>query len=260
MPCSATTVGWVLCRRCRLRGDQGVRRGLQLRGCGQATVYAVAHEYAVSLVEAAGGTVASDLLGQIGVMVVQSPSRAFARDDAGLRRRRGGRRGLELARLPTRPGNGPQPGGGGPEPGGSAREPAVEHAADPDRGGARDPGRLAAVDVGILDSGIDGQHLDFDDDGVAGGSTNVDCCARPQLRRRVAARRGRRHAGPVRRQPVPRDARRRDRRRAGQRLRRRRRRAQRDARSGQGLRRDRLLLRSAPSSTGSPTRGTRSST
>ena len=32
-----------------------------------------------------------------------------------------------------------------------------------------------AVDVGILDTGIDGFHLDFDDDGIPGGSTNVDC-------------------------------------------------------------------------------------
>jgi subtilisin family serine protease len=32
-----------------------------------------------------------------------------------------------------------------------------------------------AVDVGILDTGIDGLHLDFDDDAVPGGSTNVDC-------------------------------------------------------------------------------------
>jgi subtilisin family serine protease len=32
-----------------------------------------------------------------------------------------------------------------------------------------------AVDVGILDTGIDGNHLEFDDDGVPGGSTNVDC-------------------------------------------------------------------------------------
>jgi subtilisin family serine protease len=32
-----------------------------------------------------------------------------------------------------------------------------------------------AVDVGILDTGIDGLHLDFDDDGILGGSTNVDC-------------------------------------------------------------------------------------
>jgi subtilisin family serine protease len=31
------------------------------------------------------------------------------------------------------------------------------------------------VDVGVLDSGIDGTHLDFDDDGLPGGETNVDC-------------------------------------------------------------------------------------
>ncbi len=32
-----------------------------------------------------------------------------------------------------------------------------------------------AVDVGVLDTGIDAAHLDFDEDGVAGGATNVDC-------------------------------------------------------------------------------------
>jgi subtilisin family serine protease len=32
-----------------------------------------------------------------------------------------------------------------------------------------------AVDVGILDTGIDGFHLDFDDDAVPGGTSNVDC-------------------------------------------------------------------------------------
>jgi subtilisin family serine protease len=32
-----------------------------------------------------------------------------------------------------------------------------------------------AVDVGILDTGIDGTHLEFDDDGIPGGATNVDC-------------------------------------------------------------------------------------
>jgi len=31
------------------------------------------------------------------------------------------------------------------------------------------------VDVGILDTGIDAAHLDFDDDAVPGGSRNVDC-------------------------------------------------------------------------------------
>jgi lantibiotic leader peptide-processing serine protease len=38
------------------------------------------------------------------------------------------------------------------------------------------PGSRSVL-VGILDSGIDGHHLDFDDDGVAGGRTNVDCTA-----------------------------------------------------------------------------------
>ena len=40
------------------------------------------------------------------------------------------------------------------------------------RRGARRPGRLASVDVGILDSGIDGQHPDFV---VDSEGSNVDC-------------------------------------------------------------------------------------
>jgi subtilisin family serine protease len=52
-------------------------------GCNYAVtptyaVYAVAHDYAVSLVNAAGGTVLGDYLEQTGTMVVQSPSSAFA--------------------------------------------------------------------------------------------------------------------------------------------------------------------------------------
>jgi hypothetical protein len=40
--------------------------------------YAVAHDYAVSLVKVAGGTVSSDLLSQTGVLVVQSTNALFA--------------------------------------------------------------------------------------------------------------------------------------------------------------------------------------
>ena len=46
------------------------------------------------------------------------------------------------------------------------------HGADPRAAGARLPGRRASVDVGILDSGIDGRHPDFL---VDGKGSNVDC-------------------------------------------------------------------------------------
>lgn len=51
-------------------------------GCNYAVtpeyaVYAVAHDYAVSIVEAAGGTVTGDMLKQAGTMVVSSPNELF---------------------------------------------------------------------------------------------------------------------------------------------------------------------------------------
>ena len=148
---------------------------------GTNAVYAVAHRYAVSLLEAAGGTVVSDLLGQIGVMVVQSPSRAFAETMQAYAVVEEAAEDWSWQGLPngSQVASGPQPGGGGgaepssePDPLESAQwsmQQIQTEAAHEVQAGWR------AVDVGILDSGIDGHHLDFDDDGVAGGTTNVDC-------------------------------------------------------------------------------------
>jgi subtilisin family serine protease len=153
-------------------------------GCNSAVagtnaVYAVAHQYAVSLVTAAGGTVVSDLLGQIGVMIVQSPSRAFAETMQAYAVVEEAAEDWSWQGLPdgSQVASGPKPGGGGgAEPSSDPLESQqwsmqqIEtEAAHAIQAGWR------AVDVGILDSGIDGHHLDFDDDGVAGGSTNVDC-------------------------------------------------------------------------------------
>ena len=153
-------------------------------GCNHAVagtdaVYAVAHEYAVSLVEAAGGTVVSDLLEQIGVMIVQSPNQAFAATMRSYAVVEEAAEDWSWQGLPDsgQVAAGPPPsGGGGPEPSSDPLESQqwsmqqIEtEAAHAIQAGWR------AVDVGILDSGIDGRHLDFDDDGVAGGTTNVDC-------------------------------------------------------------------------------------
>jgi subtilisin family serine protease len=136
-------------------------------------VYAVAHSYAVSLVQAAGGTVVNDLFGQIGVFVVDSPVSTFAElmgkyavveavgSDFGVKAVPSGDEGR---------------GGGGPE--------SSEDLTENQQWGMRMiqapeahkvQAGWRAVDVGVLDTGIDGLHLDFDDDGIAGGSTNVDC-------------------------------------------------------------------------------------
>jgi subtilisin family serine protease len=136
-------------------------------------VYAVAHSYAVSLVQSAGGTVVSDLFGQIGVMVVDSPSALFATvmrnyavvDEVG-----------EDFGVKSVPGRGEGPGGGGPEQSEDLTENqqwGMRMIQAPEAHAVQAGWR--AVDVGILDTGIDGLHLDFDDDGIPGGSTNVDC-------------------------------------------------------------------------------------
>jgi subtilisin family serine protease len=135
--------------------------------------YAVAHDYAVSIVEAAGGTVISDLFAQVGVLVVESPNALFANvmrtyavvDEVG----------QDFA-VKSVPGRDEGRGGGGPEQSEDLTEnqqwgmrmiqASEAHAI---QAGWR------AVDVGILDTGIDGLHLDFDDDGIPGGATNVDC-------------------------------------------------------------------------------------
>ena len=135
--------------------------------------YAVAHDYAVSLVQGAGGTVVSDLFGQIGVLVVESPNVLFADlmrtyavvDEVG-----------SDFGVKSVPGRDDGPGGGGPEQSEDLTENqqwGMRQIQAPEAHALQAGWRK--VDVGILDTGIDGLHLDFDDDGLPGGSTNVDC-------------------------------------------------------------------------------------
>jgi len=142
--------------------------------------YALYHDYALSLVSGAGGTVTSDLSKQIGVMVVQSTNALFAEvmrsyalvDDAA--------RDWSWQGIPES-GAGAQPftsdrGGGGPEPHADPLEPTqwdMQQIRAPAAHGVQAGWR--AVDVGVLDSGIDGHHVDFTDGGVPGGASNVDC-------------------------------------------------------------------------------------
>jgi subtilisin family serine protease len=138
--------------------------------------YAVAHDYAVGLVTLAGGTVTNDLMNQIGVLVVESANAAFADVMRSYAVLNGYAVVEEVAEdyVWTSPN---VSGGGGPDQTNDALESqqwsmqqirtAEAHAI---QAGWR------AVDVGILDTGIDATHPDFDDDGlVPGGGTNVDC-------------------------------------------------------------------------------------
>jgi len=138
-------------------------------GCNYAvgSGYAVAHDYAVSLVTAAGGTVANDMLNQIGVLAVDSSNALFADlmrtyavvQEVG--------QDFAASRVPD----------GGPEQTADPMEAlqwGMKQIQAPEahaiQAGAR------SVQVGILDTGIDGAHLDFKDDPANPLSpSNVDC-------------------------------------------------------------------------------------
>jgi len=134
-----------------------------LSGYAVTCDYAVAHDYAVSLVETAGGTVTSDLLDQIGVLVVESSSALF--DDLVRTYAVVQEVGEDFAagRVP----------GGGPEPSSDPLEGmqwSMQMIQAPEAHAVQAGSRL--VEVGILDTGIDGTHADFVG---RDGTSNVDC-------------------------------------------------------------------------------------
>jgi lantibiotic leader peptide-processing serine protease len=133
-------------------------------GCNYAVAsgYAVAHDYAVSLVTAAGGTVSNDMLSQVGVLAVDSSNATFAQlmrtyavvEEVG--------EDFAASRLPD----------GGPEPVDDPLESPQWSMEQIRTDQARDiQAGSPSVDVGILDSGIDGNHPDF----KKGLQSNVDC-------------------------------------------------------------------------------------
>ena len=143
-----------------------------LNGYAVGCNYAVAHDYAVSLVEAAGGTVANDMLSQIGVLSVDSSNALFAQVlDASPVVAEVGEdfvwQGIPAAAPAAAPS-----GGGGPDAGEDLLEPqqwSMQQINAPDAHAIQ--AGWDKVEVGILDSGIDGNHPDFKKNGV----TNVDC-------------------------------------------------------------------------------------
>ena len=147
---------------------------------GELTSYLVVFDTGVTgavarqLVTAAGGTVASDLTDQIGVVVATSAVPGF---DATLRASGLVEEAGENLRFQGLPATSGHPGdgvpGGGAEPSNDPLESLqwdmqqirTEQAHEIQAGSP-------AVDVGILDSGIDGRHADFLG---ADGTSNVDC-------------------------------------------------------------------------------------
>jgi subtilisin family serine protease len=145
--------------------------------------YALNHEYALQAVALAGGTVTSDLSKQIGVMVVESANAQFYALMSGYALTEVVGSDVSFQAVPSAAENAAAPRADGKGKGGGG----AEQTQDPlesqqwDMAMIRAPqahDRQAgwrAVDVGVLDTGIDAAHLDFDDDGIPGGSTNVDC-------------------------------------------------------------------------------------
>lgn len=141
---------------------------------------ALSQATALSFVASAGGTVTANLFQQIGVLVVESSSSLFAAtlrasplveevgQDAGWKAFPTYDEAVATGAVID--------GGGGPEQTvdplesqqWSMMQIRAPQAHDVQAG-------WRAVDVGILDTGIDGNHPDFDDDGVPGGTKNVDC-------------------------------------------------------------------------------------
>jgi subtilisin family serine protease len=163
--------------------DTGITRyNVVLAGTATDDGFALAgtRNAALALVASAGGTVVNDLSRQIGVLTVESPNALFAEV------LRSSPLVVEAAEdfkwkafdtsIMSRPGDDGT--GGGPEPGTDTGPLAFQwdmtqidvFAAHDIQAGSR------AVDVGILDSGIEATHIEFDDDGAGPGlTTNVDC-------------------------------------------------------------------------------------
>jgi subtilisin family serine protease len=166
-------------------------------GCDYAVndayaVYAVANKYAVSLVESAGGTVTNNLLKQTGVIIAESKNEAFAEVMRSYAVVEEAAESFAWKAFPTAqeaiddgtlqivdpqsvPGSGPEPSNDALE----SKQWALEQiCVKPDeRPGCGPAGAESVqagsklVEVGVLDTGIESAHPDFEDtDG-----TNVNC-------------------------------------------------------------------------------------
>ena len=154
-----------------LNGDYAVSEGYAV-GSSYA-VYALAHDYALYAVQAAGGTVTNDLTQQIGVIVAESSNANFATlvqqyalaDGYAL---------IQSVSLDKASKQKPPPVGGSTRPDPREAEQWGMTMIRANKAHAKFLGSRA-VDVGILDSGIDPTHIDFTSNGLPGGPSNVDC-------------------------------------------------------------------------------------
>jgi subtilisin family serine protease len=136
---------------------------------------------ALGQIAASGGTVVRDMSRDIGVLVVQSPLTTFASglsgsnlvdsvgQDAAFQGIPSGATSIETVTAA------PSPPNDDPEPHGDPFEALQWNMAlirAPEANAQRQAGKRA-VEVGVLDSGIDGNHVDFQD--PLGGGRNVDC-------------------------------------------------------------------------------------
>jgi subtilisin family serine protease len=141
--------------------------------------YALARDYALSIVDAAGGTVTADLSRQIGVMIVDSKNAAFAETMRGyalvaaVGLDRGWKQFPTLAEaVSTGQLTVVDPSEVDPAPTGDALT-GLQWDMDQirvDQAHTRTKGS-PNVKVGVVDTGIDGNHLDF----IQNGRSNVDC-------------------------------------------------------------------------------------
>lgn len=138
--------------------------------------YALARDYALYALSMAGGTITTDLSRQIGVFIVDSKNAQFAQimKSYALVQYVGKDFGVDMwPNEQVTVWN-------------SADDPPAEQGEDPlepaqwdmqmirtQAAHARATGQK--VDVGVLDSGIDGNHLDFRSNGLPSGQSNVDC-------------------------------------------------------------------------------------
>jgi lantibiotic leader peptide-processing serine protease len=170
-----------------LSGDYAVVDGYAVGASYAVTsnyaVYAVTHQYAVYAVQAAGGTITDDLSTQIGVIIAQSPNADFAT----LVQKYAVVDGYAVIDAVSKDKSVPEeqrPAGEPRKDGGKKALPGQPDPMENEQWGMkmiRAPqahgrfGGSRAVDVGILDSGIDSTHVDFTDNGTLAGPTNVDC-------------------------------------------------------------------------------------